>query len=290
MKRKTLVKLVIDIVMTGAFVILLFAFQTGLAFHEIAGIAACFLMLTHLLLNRAWMKKVARRLHNARPKVRGQFILDNLLIVGVAGMLVSGLLVSVVVIPELNLPFRSTLVTLHSWTAYISGGLIAAHILLHIPYLRRVFAQLFGLFHTQNTRRAAAAVLASFMLVGILYTRAAPLVEAYASGSTKESGTQSSTFVRDNVMDSGVSTGTADNSSSTTANNSTGNSITQDNSGQGSTVATPTVAPAQDTMTEEEYLGGLICDGCSKACSLLDPRCSIGKAQAAEALAAFRQA
>ena len=45
----------------------------------------------------------------------------------------------------------------------------------------------------------------------------------------------------------------------------------------------------QEGESQEDYLGRLICTGCGKQCSLLNPRCGIGQMQAQEAIEYYNQ-
>jgi hypothetical protein len=279
MKRRTIIKLVIDIIMTALFVALLYAFQTGLIFHEVVGVAACVLMLTHVILNRTWLSRTASRVYKAKTKTRVQFVLDILLIVGLAGIFVSGLLISVVLIPNLDLPFRGILVKMHSWTAYISAGLIGVHILFHIPYLRSVSGRVLQNLHSREFRQVAVITLALCLTTTVLYTRAVPYIEAFSRSKTA-------------VALEGQSSSTPINGSATQSNEDVSDVIASGQSGATQSAVNEAQAQTniQPALTKEEYLSGLICDGCGKACSLQNPLCSIGVKKATEALAQYQQA
>jgi hypothetical protein len=132
-------KIILDIVMIGLFVPLMFVNKTGLVFHEIAGLSIMLLFMLHLILNRSWIVNTTKKLISNKLKSKTLFMyyLNVALLIGVIVIAVTGLLISTVIIGVAE--YNPTLVTLHKWSAYITAGLLCVHLMLHIKYLYVMF-------------------------------------------------------------------------------------------------------------------------------------------------------
>jgi hypothetical protein len=75
MSDKTLKKIILDIVMAIIFLILIDPKNTGMTFHEIAGLTMGALFTFHIFLNRKWVKSITRNLFN--PKLKSQAEVRN---------------------------------------------------------------------------------------------------------------------------------------------------------------------------------------------------------------------
>jgi hypothetical protein len=106
----TAVKLLVDVALTLAVLLLLSVTITGLAVHEWLGIALIVPLLIHLLLNWAWVVATLRRLFGALPfLVRLNSFLNLALFVTMTIALSSGLMISVVALPFFGLlTYRTT--------------------------------------------------------------------------------------------------------------------------------------------------------------------------------------
>jgi Domain of unknown function (DUF4405) len=78
---------------------------TGLAVHEILGIVFALFFLVHLLLSWQWIKSAARRLRAAGAwRTRINYSLNTILFTFTWNAIVSGLIISQVVLPAVHIP------------------------------------------------------------------------------------------------------------------------------------------------------------------------------------------
>jgi hypothetical protein len=72
MRNKNITKLILDIIMTAVFLILIDPKNTGMTFHEIAGLTMGALFTFHIILNWTWVKALPKifLIPNERPKLK----------------------------------------------------------------------------------------------------------------------------------------------------------------------------------------------------------------------------
>lgn len=130
--KKSMVKIILDIVMVIAFVLLYKKMLFGLAFHEIAGICVCLLFIVHKLLNWNWIIAVSKNLFNKKTprKVRVQYIVDVLLFIDMTALLVTGIGINKTISSTLAFLPKSASVW-HYFTAGLALILIGVHVGLH---------------------------------------------------------------------------------------------------------------------------------------------------------------
>src|SRR5665647_1889456 len=99
MSSKAITKIALDLIMSVLFVILLFAYDTGLAFHEIAGLSILVLFTAHMILNWAWVKGVTKNLFSKKIKRKSKLLyaLNTLLLIAASIIIVTGIMISRVV-------------------------------------------------------------------------------------------------------------------------------------------------------------------------------------------------
>jgi hypothetical protein len=90
------IKLILDIVLTVVFVLLMDPHSIGgLDIHEWAGLAICFFFIVHKAFNWAWIKAVSASFFGkVPPRVRLNYILDILLLIGMVAIVLSGMKIS----------------------------------------------------------------------------------------------------------------------------------------------------------------------------------------------------
>jgi len=157
--------LIID---TGIFLSFLAAMEprmTGVALHEWLSVALAGTILIHLLLHWDWIAAVALKffrklLHTSRLK----FVVDLLLFIAMTALMVSGLMISKVVLPALGLaaPQDFAWRMLHSTTADASLVLLGLHFALNWKWVvfavkKSVFAPAAALFARRPRAAAAGA-------------------------------------------------------------------------------------------------------------------------------------
>ncbi|WP_438444077.1 DUF4405 domain-containing protein [Gorillibacterium sp. sgz5001074] len=168
-KRKNVVKLVLDMAMGVTFA-LLFNKRVlgGLAFHEIAGIAIGFAILMHILLNYRFVQKITMRLFdNKLPgKTRLSYFLNLLLLICMGFVMISGLLISKVVLPGFRYGNENWFKLTHMGVSYLTLVLIGVHIGLHWHWVMSMFQRL---LHLKMPKLAARFVMIALAVLVLGY-------------------------------------------------------------------------------------------------------------------------
>lgn len=156
MIKLTYVKFGLDILMAVTFV-LFFNKRVlgGLTFHEMAGLAIAAIFFTHVLLNWKWVKKVSVRLFDRKLpfKTKLGYLLNILLLISMAFIIISGILISRVVFPNINIGNEHWFKVTHISISFLVLIFVAAHIGLHWKWIMNVFK---NLIKFKTPRRYAA--------------------------------------------------------------------------------------------------------------------------------------
>lgn len=120
----------VDTAMTLLFLLQMVPGKMGNALHELTGIAFVVLFVMHHVLNRGWLRRLGRQ-HTARARV--VLVGDVVLTVCVAGVALTGVLMSRSALPVLTVPSVSHVVRpLHGVFAYAGWMACAFHVGLHV--------------------------------------------------------------------------------------------------------------------------------------------------------------
>ena len=167
MKKVTYVKFAIDIVMAVVFV-LLFNKQVlgGMTFHEIAGLAIAAIFLTHVLLNAQWVKKVTLKIFDRKlpGKTRFGYLLNLLLLITMTFNMVSGIIISRVVFPNINIGNKMWFKVTHISVSFLTLILVAVHVGLHWQWVIQVWKNIFKVKSTKLPLGIIAKAAAILML------------------------------------------------------------------------------------------------------------------------------
>ncbi|MFB3165396.1 DUF4405 domain-containing protein [Neobacillus sp. 179-J 1A1 HS] len=167
MKKITYIKVAIDILMAVTFV-LFFNKQVlgGLTFHEIAGLAIAAVFFTHVLLNWQWVKKVTVKLFDRKLPFKTKFgyVLNLLLLVTMGFIIISGIFISRVIFPNINIGNERWFQVTHISISFLVLILVAVHVGLHWKWIVNVFKNLVH-FKSQKRSFGAAAKVATVILL-----------------------------------------------------------------------------------------------------------------------------
>ncbi|MFV9511439.1 DUF4405 domain-containing protein [Tepidibacillus sp. LV47] len=167
MKKKNMIKFGLDIIMAVTFV-LLYNIQVlgGLTFHEVAGLLIAVVFFTHVLLNWKWVKKVTVKLfdHKLPRKTRFGYFLNLMLLITMAFIIISGILISRVVFPNINVGNEQWFKISHMSISYLSLILVAVHIGLHWKWVIDVFKNIVKF----KTPKPSLGILAKVATVALL--------------------------------------------------------------------------------------------------------------------------
>lgn len=132
--NKTKVNVILDLLLTGMFIVEMEEQFTGLALHELIGLVFTAAFVLHIVLHWGWIVSITRTffkkvLHDSRLN----YVLNVALFADMAFATVSGILISHTL--GLSLPLdegaRQTLKTLHLVSAELVLVLVALHVALH---------------------------------------------------------------------------------------------------------------------------------------------------------------
>lgn len=173
MKKINYIKFSLDAVMALLFVLF---FNTrvlgGQPFHEIAGLFFAVMYLTHILLNWKWVVNVTRKMFDRKLpwNTRGSYALNLLLLISMTFVIVSGVLISKVVFPNIHVAanqiwFRTT----HIAFSYLVLLLVGVHLGLHWQWVINIWRKIWH-FQSKNLPvRYTARILTVFVLLFGVY-------------------------------------------------------------------------------------------------------------------------
>jgi len=296
---KTLNKLVLDIVLTVLFVLLIYPRQTGFNFHEIAGLASGALVTFHLLLNWSWVKNVTRNLFNPRVKAKTKYfyLLNTLSLLAITAIIITGVQISTVLFPSTD-PASRTVLLLHKWLSYGCLGLLGLHLALHWRFITQTVPRLFKSPRRPSIGKVALNMGALVLTLGLLFTQSGfnpanyevvgqpspkPVYEDGAAPDNRSSAAGESPPI---TSSNPRGKGRRHASPATAVPPPATSSISPASPGSDTSVSQSPATSSGSAATEvslTQYLGNLVCTGCSKYCSLLAPQCRIGYDQAAAA-------
>lgn len=145
-KNMNYIKFALDIIMAVTFV-LFFNSRVlgGLSFHEIAGLAVAVIFFTHILLNWRWVKNVTVRLFDRKlpHKTRLGYFLNILLLIRMAFIIISGIFISRIVFPNINIGNEQWFKVTHISVSFLVLILVAVHVGLHWKWVVNVFKNIF---------------------------------------------------------------------------------------------------------------------------------------------------
>jgi len=159
-KNQTKTKLVIDIAIFSAFLIAMDPRSSGIAVHEWLAVSALAAIVVHLLLSWDWIVQTSRRFIGAmNAQARINYILNWMLFFDMTILMLSGLVISKVVVPSLgiNLPQGFAWRSLHELSSNLFLVLLGFHTALHWNWVadtfkRYIFQPVGRLFSTKSTK------------------------------------------------------------------------------------------------------------------------------------------
>ena len=251
--------------MTILYITLIFAFNTGLVYHEIVGLSIFVFFIFHIILNWSWVKNVTKNLFNKKVKtsIKLKYVLNFSLLIGILIISVTGILISQVVIPlELTIN-KLPLIALHKWSSYICIGLFSLHIALHWQYIVRSISKIISNWRERNIKNTILRVGAATLIVCILYSQ---IIFSVTKASENKISLTNQQFLNPTQDITDQSSQKSDGNGKSFKEDSISNAaIDQEDN-----------LIAEDTLpiTLSEFLNSMYCTGCSKHCSLLYPQCS----------------
>ncbi len=287
---KTLTKLMLDIVLTVLFIILIYPRETGLTFHEIAGLSIGALFIFHIILNWSWVKNVTKNLFNPKITIKTRlfYLLNSLSFIAVATIIITGIQISAVLFPAQGM--ISTTVLVHKWVSYICLVLLGLHLTLHWRFFAHTVPRMFKTAGRPVRSKAALNLGAAVLVLSLLYSQIAtnPIGKAGEPIARQESQNTSNVIIENRPrpsndrlpsVSSSSGSGLSSDESTNISKSSTDNSIANGTGTSSTSSSISSSAGSSSTGTQvslAQYLGKLFCTGCDKHCSLLSLQCSRG--------------
>lgn len=166
--KKQFVKFAIDLLMAVTFV-LLFNDRVlgGLSFHEMAGLGIGVAFIVHVLLNAGWVKRVTMKMFDRKLpwKTRFEYGLNLLLLVSMAFIIVSGIIISRVVFPQVTIGNEMWFKVTHISVSFLVLAIVGVHVGLHWHWVMNMVKKMAGRRSSSRTfsvalKLATVAVLA----------------------------------------------------------------------------------------------------------------------------------
>ena len=148
---------VVDGAMTLVYLLQMAPYQMGQGYHEWAGLAFVVLFAAHHLLNAGWLQRARRR---GDRRAAMTITLDVALTACVAGIALSGMLMSKQAIPQLTVASLAHVTRpLHACLTYLGLMLISLHVGMHMPVLRGYARRVTGIKGDRDLSPTASIVL-----------------------------------------------------------------------------------------------------------------------------------
>jgi hypothetical protein len=264
MNSKTITKIALDFVMAVLIIILLFAYDTGLAFHEIAGLSILVLFTAHMILNWAWVKSVTKNLLSQKIKRKSKtlYALNAVLLIGVSTIISTGILISKVIFDfGLNGSSNVLFSVIHKWSAYACLGLFAVHIALNWRFISVSVSKMHSTLGGVRLKKSLRALGATALAIAIMYSLIMPGTDQVSQQASVMNNLPGETMaIRKN--DAGL---VSDGYAAAGDQNYTLPDNTQDD--------------AENNVSLSDYLSNMFCTGCDKHCPLLNLKCDKGETQ-----------
>ncbi len=166
--KKLTVKILLDIVMCLALVLLYKAKVLTLTYHEVVGLGILVVFLIHILLNRKWVVGVGKKLFSPSTPARTKFSywMTILLVICFIAIVVTGIFFSKILFKGLFGPdYEAPRIwrTLHLWFSAVSLILVGIHVGLYWDTIKGFFRKYITL--PQTTTKVVCYVLLAVIVV-----------------------------------------------------------------------------------------------------------------------------
>jgi len=175
MKKLNYLKIGLDILIAITFV-LLFNDRVlgGLAFHEIAGIAIGGAILIHILLNWKWVIKITTRVFNRSlpGKTRLGYLLNILLLLGMAFIILSGIFISRIVFPNIDIANQRWFSGTHRSVSFVTLAIAGVHVGLHWKWIVLTLQKIFHIKRAPFGKfSGAVSMIITLLFLGFGWTQ-----------------------------------------------------------------------------------------------------------------------
>lgn len=143
----------------------------GQPFHEIAGLVFAVMYFTHILLNWKWVVNVTCKIFDRKLQwnLRGSYALNLLLLICMTFVIISGILISKVVFPNIQVTNQGWFHVTHIAVSYLTLVLVGVHVGLHWQRVVNVWKKIWRINTSFAWGHYAARALTVLILVFGVY-------------------------------------------------------------------------------------------------------------------------
>lgn len=163
MTFKSVVRIIIDVVMTILMILSLAYRITGNVYHEWIGITVSMLFIIHNLLNLHWYKNIFKGKYNFCRSINT--MINLLLIIDMTALLITGMLHSRVLLSFLHLNTGIFIRQIHTLSAYWGLVLVSFHIGQHWEMVLNVFKKAFKISNNVFILKIISRSIAAAIIV-----------------------------------------------------------------------------------------------------------------------------
>ncbi|MBU8918724.1 DUF4405 domain-containing protein [Neobacillus sp. 114] len=166
--KKNYTKIVLDLLMAITFVLLMNPrVLDGLPFHEIAGLVIGVAILVHIGLNYRWVVNTTKKIFDPKlpNKTRFSYLLNVLLLISMAGVIITGILISRVVLPSLAIQGNHTIRELHGLSADATLAFVGLHVGVHWQWVMSICKKAFKTKEGKFRKGVIASVVLSLAIL-----------------------------------------------------------------------------------------------------------------------------
>lgn len=288
MNKKLAGRLILDFIMTVFMIILMGYAVSGALLHEILGITVLVLIAYHNIINIRWFASILKM--KDRPqnyKIWIRLVINLLMCVNTLLLGISSIIISRSLFAALGIQSSWLWVYLHRATAYLELIMISIHVGMHWKMIMNAFRKMLRLKETNRLRTLILRILA--FILAVLGVKASFDRGVALALMPPETGTSTESISLPDAPDNSGSSSTVSSSGQTDTSEDSGftnTSFSQTRSGGHGRISEErdfSGTEIEEGETLNEFLGRLVCDGCSRRCPLLSPQCGIGREQAEQA-------
>ena len=277
MNPKMKKKIIIDVILAVALLILMQPGMSGVFAHEWLGVIIGGTLVAHLAINRQWISAVGKGFFGKITwSARLNFLINSMMMLSMSLAIVSGGLISQYLFAPLAAQDLATWTTIHSLSSYTSLLIIIIHVALHLDWIKRAVRTIVKNPRLQPVRagivRTSLGLLALGAAYSVIQTSA---IDILFSTQDLDQVNEQATLQKNQPSGSA----TADDSTLDDYDQDTAvvealpasqaqSGITDNNSGTADNVPTLT-----------QYLSSFTCTACHRHCLLTAPRCRKGDRQ-----------
>ena len=257
MKNKTKIfKIVIDIIMITFMILLMSMNTTGELLHEILGIGIGIAFIIHIILNFKWIKSMTNNIRNKQINIKSKILywLNVILGIFMIGDMVTGILISESLFPNINIGDRAALIEWHNWISYWMLIIMAIHLGFHwnmvVTGINKIIKEAKENIFVKIIFKLVYAVIGILGIIGLMKQSVSK--NFLIPGTVNQNDTKS-TYNKEKTDEGGSST---------------------------LQTSTSSIVTLSSTQSVNDYLGNLHCTGCVRHCILTNPQCQIGVKQA----------